>query len=123
MAAKLHTVKAPFKLKTGGMTLVNNYSPAREVLVDRDQKQPLPITMYLPGSSAFFYLPTYLCIYIGPTSYRIGTKMKPDINSVEVPGQLRHNRHPVDGVVVGAGSLPLRPQFVSNSVDSAIIYV
>jgi hypothetical protein len=123
MAAKLRTVKGPFKLKTGGMILVNNYSPARGVLVDRDQKQPLLITMYLPGSSAFFYLPSYLSIYIGPTSYRIGTKMKPDINSVEVHGQLSHNRHPIDGALVGAGSLSLRPQFVSNSVDSAIIYV
>jgi hypothetical protein len=123
MAAKLQTVKGPFKLKTGGMILVNNYSPARRVLVGSDKKQPLPITMYLPGSSLFFYLPTYLSIYIGPTSFRIGTKMKPDINSVEVHGQLSHNRHPVAGALVGAGSFLLRPQFVSNSVDSAIIYV
>jgi hypothetical protein len=31
------------------------------------------------------------------------TKVKPNIDSVEV-----HNRHPVDGVVVGAGSLAWR---------------
>ncbi len=49
--------------------------------------------------------------------------MKPDINSVEVHGQLSHNRHAVDGALVAAGSLLLRPQFVSNSVHSAIIYV
>ncbi len=31
--------------------------------------------------------------------------MKPNINSVEVHPQLSNNRHPVDGVLVGAGSL------------------
>ncbi len=31
--------------------------------------------------------------------------MKPDLNSVEVHLQLSHNGHPVDGVLVGAGSL------------------
>jgi hypothetical protein len=31
--------------------------------------------------------------------------LKPDINSVEVHPQVNHNRHPVDGVLVGAGSL------------------
>jgi hypothetical protein len=33
------------------------------------------------------------------------TKVKPNINSVEVHPQLRNNGHPVDGVLVGAGSL------------------
>jgi hypothetical protein len=33
------------------------------------------------------------------------TKVKPNINSVEVHPQLSNNRHPVDGVLVGAGSL------------------
>ncbi len=33
------------------------------------------------------------------------TKVKPDINSVNVHPQLSHNRHPVDGVLVGVGSL------------------
>jgi hypothetical protein len=32
------------------------------------------------------------------------TKVKPNINSVEVHPQLSNNRHPVDGVLVGAGS-------------------
>jgi hypothetical protein len=31
--------------------------------------------------------------------------VKPDINRVEVHPQLSHNRHPVDGALVGAGSL------------------
>jgi hypothetical protein len=31
------------------------------------------------------------------------TKMKPNINSVEVHPQLSNNHHPVDGVLVGAG--------------------
>jgi len=33
------------------------------------------------------------------------TKMKPNGNSVEDHSQLSHNRHPVDGALVGAGSL------------------
>jgi hypothetical protein len=33
------------------------------------------------------------------------TKVKPNINSVEVHPQLSYNRHPVDGALVGAGSL------------------
>jgi hypothetical protein len=31
--------------------------------------------------------------------------MKPNVNSVEVHPQLSNNRHPVDGVLMGAGSL------------------
>jgi hypothetical protein len=31
--------------------------------------------------------------------------MKPNINSIEVHPQLRANWHPVDGALVGAGSL------------------
>jgi hypothetical protein len=31
--------------------------------------------------------------------------VKPNINSVEVHPQLNNNRHPVDGVLVGAGSM------------------
>jgi hypothetical protein len=33
------------------------------------------------------------------------TKMKPNINSVEVHPQLSNYGHPVDGLLVGAGSL------------------
>jgi hypothetical protein len=52
------------------------------------------------------YFPTYLPMYetyIFPTE--LVTKMKSNINSVEVHPQLSNNRHPVDGVLVGAGSL------------------
>jgi hypothetical protein len=33
------------------------------------------------------------------------TKVKPNINSVEVHPQLSNKGHPVDGALVGAGSL------------------
>jgi hypothetical protein len=33
------------------------------------------------------------------------TKVKPNINSVEVHPQLSNNRHPVDGALVAAGSV------------------
>jgi hypothetical protein len=40
-----------------------------------------------------------------PISYReLVTKVKPNINSVEVHPQLSNNGYPVDGVLVGAGS-------------------
>jgi hypothetical protein len=35
------------------------------------------------------------------------TKVKPNINSVEVHPQLSNTGHPVDGALVGAGSLGL----------------
>jgi hypothetical protein len=41
-------------------------------------------------------------------STELVTKVKPNINSVEVHLQLSNNRHPVDGAVVGAGSLARR---------------
>jgi hypothetical protein len=45
--------------------------------------------------------------YLFPTE--LVTKVKPNINSVEVHPQWRNNRHPVDGALLGAGSLwPLR---------------
>jgi hypothetical protein len=50
-----------------------------------------------------FFLPTSL--YVRPTSMKWVTKMKPGSNSVEVHPQLRHNGHPVDDALVGAGSL------------------
>ncbi len=41
-----------------------------------------------------------------PISYRIGIQGETkNINSVEVHPQLSNNRHPVDGALVGAGSL------------------
>jgi hypothetical protein len=41
------------------------------------------------------------CIY--PTD--LVTKVKPNISSIEVHPQLSNNRHPMDGVLVGVGSL------------------
>jgi hypothetical protein len=38
------------------------------------------------------------------SSRELVTKVKPNINSVEVHPQLSNNGYPVDGVVVGAGS-------------------
>jgi len=38
-------------------------------------------------------------------SRELVSKVKPTINSVEVHPQLSNNGHPVDGVLVGAGSL------------------
>jgi hypothetical protein len=40
-----------------------------------------------------------------PISSELVTKEKPNINSVEVHPQLSNDRHPVDGALVGAGSL------------------
>jgi hypothetical protein len=70
-----------------------------------------PLHMYKASTSlvlTYFcsYLPTYLPTYVWdlfPTE--LITKMKPNINSVEVHPQLSNNHHPVDGVLVGAGSV------------------
>jgi hypothetical protein len=40
------------------------------------------------------------------------TKVKPNINSVEVHPQLSNEKHPMDGVPVGAG--PLGPNTLMN---------
>jgi hypothetical protein len=47
----------------------------------------------------FFNLSTYIWdLFLT----ELVTKVKPNINSVEVHPQLSNNRHPVDGVLVGA---------------------
>jgi hypothetical protein len=50
------------------------------------------------------------------------TEAKPNINSIEVHPQLSKSRHPVDGALVGAGSLWL-PFFVLPLliVDNVVI--
>jgi len=54
------------------------------------------------------------------------TQVKPNINSVKVHPHLCNNRHPVDGALVGAGSLwpPSPPHFalgtVSKPFDNAV---
>jgi hypothetical protein len=46
------------------------------------------------------------------------TKVKPNINSVEVHPQLSYNGHPMDHVLVGAGSL--WPELPSPTVTKKI---
>jgi hypothetical protein len=59
---------------------------------------------------ACHYLSTYI-LDLFPTE--LVTKVKPNFNSVEVHPQLSYNRRPMDGVLVGAGSLwPLYPSFL-----------
>jgi hypothetical protein len=63
--------------------------------------------MYKPSTYLVVtYLFSYLSTYIGDLFLtELVTKVKPNINSVEVHPQLsNNNRHPVDGVLVGAGS-------------------
>jgi len=59
--------------------------------------------MYKPSTSLpITYFPTYIWdLFLT----EFVTKVKPNINSVEVHPQLSNNGHPVDGVLVGAGSL------------------
>ncbi len=62
--------------------------------------------MYKPSSylvvTFFFYLFAYVWdLFLT----ELVTKVKPNINSVEVHPQLSNNGHPVDGALVGAGSL------------------
>jgi hypothetical protein len=51
------------------------------------------------------YSPTYLPIYETYFLQKLVTKVKPNINLVEVHPHLSNNRDPVDGALVGAGSL------------------
>jgi hypothetical protein len=59
--------------------------------------------MYKPSTSLAV---TYFATYIWDLFLtELVTKVKPNINSVEVHPQLSNNGHPVDSVLVGAGSL------------------
>jgi hypothetical protein len=54
------------------------------------------------------YFPTYLPIHKDLILIEWVIKVKPDINSLEVHPQLSlisHNQHPVDGVLMGDGSI------------------
>ncbi len=67
------------------------------------KNQPTLIqTIYLAKSCLFSYLSANIWD-LSPTE--LVTKMKPNINSVEVHPKLSNNGHPVDGALVGAGSL------------------
>jgi hypothetical protein len=64
--------------------------------------------MYKPSTYlvvAFFFFFPYLPIWETYFLENWVTKVKPNINSVEVHPQLSNNRHPVDDALVGAGSL------------------
>jgi hypothetical protein len=58
--------------------------------------------MYISSSTLFCYPPVYMLDLL---LIEWVTKMKPSSNSGEDHPQLSHNRHPVDGALVGAGSL------------------
>jgi predicted esterase YcpF (UPF0227 family) len=57
-------------------------------------------TIYLRTSTLFSYLSTYIR-ELFPIEL---VTMKPNINPVEAHPQMSNNGHPVDGVLVGAGS-------------------
>jgi len=62
--------------------------------------------MYNPSTYlVVVYFPTYLPKYETYFLQNWLPKVKPYTNSVEVHPQLSHNRYPVDGALVGAGSL------------------
>jgi hypothetical protein len=57
-------------------------------------------------------------------SYKIGyQELKPYTNSVEVHSQLSNNRHPVDGELVGAGSLRPENNKCKKNVDNFIFFM
>ncbi len=60
--------------------------------------------MYKPSTYLVItYFPSYLPIY--ETYFlQLVTKVRPNVNSVEVHPQLSDNGHPVDGALVGAAS-------------------
>jgi hypothetical protein len=60
-----------------------------------------PPTFYLVVT----FFPTYLPIYAIYFTQNWLPWLKPNMNSVEVHPQLSNNRLPVDGALVGAGSL------------------
>jgi hypothetical protein len=62
--------------------------------------------MYKPSTYLVItYLPTCLPIYETYITAELVTKVKPNINSVEVHPRLSYKGHPEDGVLVGACSL------------------
>jgi hypothetical protein len=62
--------------------------------------------MYKPSTYLLItYFPTYLPIYETNFLTELVTKVKPNLNSSEVHPEPSNNGHPVDGALVGAGSL------------------
>jgi hypothetical protein len=65
-----------------------------------------PLLTYKPSTYLLItYFHTYLPIYETYFPTQLVTKVKWNINSVEVHLQLSNNEHPVDGELVGVGSL------------------
>jgi len=63
--------------------------------------------MYKPSTClvVITYFPTYFAYVWDLFLTELVTKVKPEINSVDVHPQLSNNGHAVDGALVGAGSL------------------
>jgi hypothetical protein len=62
--------------------------------------------MYKPSTYLVVtFFPTCLPIYQTYFPSELVIKVKPNINSVEVHPQRSYNRHPMDGVLMSAGSL------------------
>jgi hypothetical protein len=77
------------------------------------------LPMYKPSPNLVItYFPTSLPMYETYFLTELVTKMKPNINSVEVHPQLSNNRHPVDGVLLGAGSFMSWDHLFSNKLQS-----
>jgi hypothetical protein len=57
-------------------------------------------TIYLPRSHLFSYISIYIRDLFPP---ELVTKVKPNMNSVEIHPQWSNNRHPLDGALVGVG--------------------
>ncbi len=83
------------------VSAVGLFTPTNQVGT-KNSPYLLCITIYIPSSPLFCYLPVYM---LNLLLIEWVTKMKPGSNSVEDHPQLSHNRYPVDGALVGAGSL------------------
>jgi hypothetical protein len=102
MVRNYHACKSWDLIIMGGLkqtSLTNVKHAKKTILTGYHMYKP---STYLRGY-LFFYLSTYKWDLL-PTE--LVPKVKPNINkSVEVHPQLSNNGHPVDGVLMGAGSL------------------
>jgi hypothetical protein len=79
--------------------------------------------MYKPSTYLLItYFPTYLAISENYFLTELITKAKPNSNSVEVHPQLSNNRHPMDGALVGAGSLWPKKMWNSSHVKGNFFF-
>ncbi len=84
----------------GWLTCFNNYLPTRWVV--KTVPTYYVSSIYSHSSPLLFNLRDYR---LNLLLIEWVTKMRPGSNSVEDHPQLSHNRHPVDGVLVGSGLL------------------